>query len=106
MREGEFFIKRVIGIGGDSIQGKNNVVFVNGQAADEPYVEHTGQPAEEWLTNFGPITVPNGTYFVLGDNRDFSFDSRASNFGLVNHRTIAGKPLYVLASGRTGKSLR
>jgi len=106
LRDGTFYVKRVVGIGGDSIQGKDNKLFVNGKEEDEPYVEHIGQQTEDWLTNFGPITIPNGTYFVLGDNRDFSFDSRATDFGLVNDSSVVGKPLYVYASGRAGKGIR
>jgi signal peptidase I len=66
------FIKRVIGTPGDTVVGKNGKVFVNGVALDEPYVKGTTAP-------FDKVTVPAHMYFVLGDNREESQDSR---FGL------------------------
>ena len=69
LRDGTFYIKRVGGVGGDSIQGKDNAILVNGNEQGEPYVEHIGQQAPAWLSNFGPVAVPNGKYFVMGDNR-------------------------------------
>ncbi len=104
--DGTFYVKRTIALGGDSIQGKDNAIFVNGQEQDEPYVEHIGQQNPDWFNNFGPVTIPKGKYFVLGDNRDVSFDSRATEFGLVDEGSIVGKPLYMYASHRPGKSIR
>jgi signal peptidase I len=66
------FIKRVIGVPGDTVWGKNNKVYVNGVAIHEPYVKGT-------TTDFNKVTVPPNMYFVLGDNRQESMDSR---FGL------------------------
>jgi signal peptidase I len=105
LKDHTFLVKRVVAIGGDSIQGKNNVILLNGKEQDEPYVEHTAR-AEDWMRNFGPVTIPNGQYFVLGDNRDVSFDSRQEIFGLVEGSSIVGKPLYVFASDHPGKSIR
>ena len=106
LRGRTFYVKRAVALGGDSIQGKDNEIFVNGEEQDEPYVEHTDARAPDWMNNFGPLTIPNGKYFVMGDNRDVSFDSRAAEFGLVDVGSIIGKPLYVYASQRPGKSIR
>jgi signal peptidase I len=104
-RRGTFFIKRVIATSGDTIQGTRGNVLLNGQAVDEPYVRHTLQPVPDWMVTFGPLKVPNGKYFVMGDNRDVSLDSRSSEFGLVDENSIAGKPLYVFRSDRPGTSI-
>ena len=107
LRDHNFIIKRVVAIGGDSIEGQNNMIFVNGKEQDEPYVEHTSRGAElNWQTNFGPIYIPNGKYFVMGDNRDVSLDSRSAEVGLVDENSIVGKPLYIFSSDRQGRSVR
>jgi len=106
LRDRDFSVKRIIAVGGDSIQGKDNVIFVNGKEQDEPYVEHNGPQATVWMKNFGPVSLPKDKFFVMGDNRDVSFDSRAAEVGLVDNASIVGKPLYVFASGRAGKNIR
>jgi signal peptidase I len=104
-REGSLFVKRVIAVGGDTIQGEGGAVFVNGQAIVESYVQHSSHP-ENWMVNFGPLTVGAGKFFVMGDNRDISLDSRWQGFGLVDEGSIMGKPLYVLSSSRIGKHVQ
>ena len=99
-----FFIKRVIGISGDFVSGKDGSVYVNGQALNEPYIQHAGR-APFWMNTFGPIPVSGGKVFVMGDNRDVSLDSRSSEYGLVDSNSIVGKPLYVLGSNRMGRAL-
>jgi signal peptidase I len=105
-RDNTFFVKRVIATGGDTVQGNADAVFVNGQTIVEPYVQHTSRNPPNWMVNFGPVTVENGKYFVMGDNRDVSLDSRWQAFGLVNKDSVAGKPLYVLRSSRLGKHVQ
>ncbi|MFZ0772642.1 MAG: signal peptidase I [Candidatus Sulfotelmatobacter sp.] len=106
-RQGTVFIKRVIAIGSDTIQGKGGDVFVNGTKIFEPYIQHTSQSwAPDWTVNFGPVKVENGDYFVMGDNRDFSLDSRSPNFGIVDRGSVVGKPLYVFDTDRPGKGIR
>jgi signal peptidase I len=106
LRDHDFSVKRVIAIGGDSIQGEDSAILINGRKQEEPYVEHAGSEALEWMRNFGPVSVPSGKFFVMGDNRDVSLDSRAAGFGFVDDASVVGKPLYVFASGRAGKSIR
>ncbi|HEY4903359.1 MAG TPA: signal peptidase I [Candidatus Sulfotelmatobacter sp.] len=106
IRNNTFFVKRVIAVSGDSIQGRNAVISLNGSRQDEPYVEHTGKEPPDWLINFGPIVVPNGKCFVMGDNRDVSLDSRSPVFGLVDDASIIGTPLYLFGSNRLGRSIR
>ena len=104
---GSIIIKRVIAEGGDTITGKNGQVLLNRQCLDEPYVVHTARPALQ-LMNFGPVTVPSHKFFVMGDNRDFSLDSRQSQFGLIEESAILGKAIYIVtpAHNGTGHELR
>jgi signal peptidase I len=94
--EGAPTVKRVIAIGGDTIEGKDRKVFLSGHALDEPFAYHPrggGNAPEQ--DNFGPITVAAGKYFVMGDNRDTSRDSRMPDFGQVDQNAIVGRPLYI-----------
>jgi len=106
-KDGLFFIKRVVAVGGDTIEGKDDVLFVNGHQLEEPYVQHLGNPPPE-LREFGPTQIPQGELFVVGDNRDVSRDSRLPDFGPVGEQSVAGKALYVLrsTSKRYGTDLR
>ncbi|HVM92995.1 MAG TPA: signal peptidase I [Terriglobales bacterium] len=100
-------IKRVIGLPGDTIQGDNRKILLNGTPIDEPFIQHT-LPIGNYpdLDTFGPIKIPAGKYFVMGDNREVSFDSRMKEFGLLDASNIVGRPLYIYASFRKGRSLR
>lgn len=77
------FIKRVIGLPGDRIEIVNGKVYVNGELLDEPY------PLNEGSYSYGPVTVGEGEYFVLGDNRNNSSDSHS--WGMLPGRNIVGK---------------
>jgi signal peptidase I len=101
-----FIVKRVIAVGGDTIIGKDGLVVLNGQALDEPFVEHRGLSSPFWLNTFGPITVSSDKYFVMGDNRDISLDSRSPEVGLLDKRSVVGKALYVVSSTRQGTKIQ
>lgn len=107
LRSNIFMVKRVIAVGGDTIQSNYGTIYLNGKVLTESYVEHIqGGSTLRELNTFGPITVPVGQYFVMGDNRDMSYDSRSKDFGVISEEMISGKPLYVYLSGRAGKVLR
>jgi signal peptidase I len=91
------FVKRVIAGPGSMIEGKAGEVLVDGKHLSEPYAQHTGDPLPV-LVNFGPTLIPAGKLFVMGDNRDVSYDSRISEFGLVDVVDVVGKPLYIYRS--------
>lgn len=124
----QHFVKRVVGIPGDRIRMINKRVYVNGVLLNEPYVRYTkftdpanadtlfrddfprvdlpvpGLEAEWWLlmhklVEDGQLIVPEGHYFVLGDNRDDSLDSRY--WGFVPRQNIIGRPLIIYWSVRS-----
>jgi len=78
------FIKRVIGTPGDVVEGKEKKLFVNGMLYENPHEIHKEKEIIPKEMNprdtFGPITVPENSYFVMGDNRDRSYDSRFWKF--------------------------
>jgi signal peptidase I len=82
------YIKRVIGTAGDRIRIENGQVYVNGEALDEDYVPSDYADAR----SYGEVVVPSNSYFVLGDHRTMSNDSR--DFGPVNERFIYGKAVF------------
>ncbi|MCF8038022.1 MAG: signal peptidase I [Desulfohalobiaceae bacterium] len=99
------FIKRVIGTPGDTIEIRDKQVWRNGKKLTEPYARHTSNhindndfPMQQWpphsyapvlRDNLGRIQVPEDKYFVMGDNRDESYDSRF--WGYVDEKDVVGK---------------
>ena len=81
------FIKRIVAVGGDTVQERNGVLFVNGVAVEEPYVDN--KTSMTW----GPILVPPGHVWVMGDNRPRSDDSRGS-VGFLPVTKIVGRTLF------------
>ncbi len=104
------FVKRLIGLPGDIIEISDKQLFVNGVGLDEPYKIHVDEqvyrsdpwtPAELYVRDsYGPVTLPPNSYFVMGDNRDNSNDSRF--WGFVRKEEIIGKPLFVYWSYQSG----
>lgn len=114
------FVKRLVGLPGDTLEMREGTLIRNGRAVQEKYVEHTDpdmDPAPEdfrWQkdyvlrtgenalgyhpsrNNWGPLVVPKGNYFVLGDNRDNSLDSRY--WGFVADSLVKGKPFVIYYS--------
>lgn len=82
------YVKRVIGEGGDTIEIKDMVVYRNGEPLAEDYINTS--PYED----FAKVTVPPGTYFVMGDNRANSSDSRYPSLGFVEKDAIDGKVIF------------
>ncbi|GAC1359265.1 MAG: hypothetical protein NVSMB3_06710 [Acidobacteriaceae bacterium] len=115
-------VKRVIGLPGDRLRMRNGLVLINGAALEEPYAVYTGAREDAFRDDFphlgstdpdvdshwwmqmhrlvdhGELRIPAGQYFVLGDNRNDSEDSRY--WGLVPRASIVGKPLLVYFSLR------
>lgn len=90
----ENYVKRIIGLPGDTIVMKNDQLFINGVLFKEPYLSHNLELAKQMgslLTgDFGPIKVPNNKFFVMGDNRLLSKDSR-NGLGYFTKEDIIGK---------------
>jgi len=114
------FVKRLVGLPGDTLSMRDGVLIRNGKALSEPYVVHSDPGADpvwdefQWQSNFlvrsagaaisyhpsrnnwGPLVVPERRYFVLGDNRDNSLDSRY--WGFVPDSLLRGRPEVVYFS--------
>jgi len=80
------YIKRIIGLPGDTVTIDNGYVYLNGQQLNEPYIAASTRTTGEWQ-------VPGGHLFVLGDNRNNSQDSR--NFGFVSMENVIGKAIFI-----------
>lgn len=115
-------VKRLIGLPGDTLSMVDRVLFVNGLAQQEPYVKHSNQSDEThpWMAwqwdvlapgvdsasyaptrdNWGPIVIPEDRYFMLGDNRETSLDSRY--WGLLERWRLEGRAVFIYYSYNKG----
>ncbi len=117
VRPAEHFVKRVVALPGDHVRLLDKRLLINGRPLEESYVQHTGNGRDPFRDNFpaadyfsfniesrwwvelraslrnGEVVVPPGKYFVLGDNRDHSLDSRY--WGFVPRENIVGRPLLI-----------
>ncbi|KZZ83131.1 MULTISPECIES: signal peptidase I [Bacillaceae] len=95
----EHYVKRIIGLPGDTVEVKNDVLYVNGKEVKEPYLNSNRKAAQAsglQLTNdFQEVKVPKNKYFVMGDNRLVSMDSR-TGLGLIEADRVIGKSEFVM----------
>jgi signal peptidase I len=91
--------KRVIAVGGEKIQVEGETVLINGERISEPYAVFKGSSRD--LPSVGPTILPADRLFVMGDNRNVSFDSRYEEFGLVDVNEVRGKVIYRLSTINT-----
>jgi signal peptidase I len=94
------FIKRTIGLPGEILELRNQTVFINGEPLTEPYAHYLFPPSEQGQADgfdlrrkYGPVTVPAGHYFMMGDNRDDSQDGRF--WGFLPESYVKGRALFI-----------
>ena len=97
------FIKRVIGLPGDRLELRRKVLYINDEAVEDPWAAYASPPTEgafgasnDLREFYGPVTVPQGQYFMMGDNRDNSEDSRY--WGFLPAAYVKGKALFIYFS--------
>jgi len=87
---GRDFIKRVIGVSGSRVEIKNSKLYINNQLYEEPYL-----PGNMEMSDFGPVEVPPGYLFLMGDYRTNSMDSRDPRVGFVSREDLKGRAFFV-----------
>jgi signal peptidase I len=104
------FIKRVIGLPGDRLELRAKQIYINDEALDESYARYQTPPSDavfgasrDLREAYGPVTVPPGQYFMMGDNRDNSEDSRY--WGFLPASYVKGKALFIYFSFDDSESM-
>lgn len=87
----EFLVKRIVALPGETVEARDGILYVNGREVVEPY---TDSPIADG--DFGPVTVPDGHYFVMGDNRHRAASTDSRTFHAVPEELIKGKAQFVL----------
>lgn len=92
----KIFVKRIIGMSGESVVLRDGVTYIDGEQLDEPYLSKKPFESRFNFREFDGVTyeVPNGKFFMLGDNRENSFDSRVWNDPFVPRENLVGKYYY------------
>ena len=97
-KEDERYIKRIIGVAGDKIEVKNERLYINDILQTEEYLDENRKKAlergDKWIGDFKALLVPENEYFVMGDNRVYSMDSR-NGLGLIKQDQVIGQSKYV-----------
>jgi len=87
-------VKRVIGLPGDTVEAKNNQIYLNGKVLPQPWLPAATANSDPTTGDFGPVKVPPGDYWVMGDNRTRSCDSRT--WGPIKTTSVVGKVFMVI----------
>jgi signal peptidase I len=89
------FIKRIVGLPGETLEMRDGVVYIDGTPITEAPTDEGGYLSARDLTDYGPVTVPDGEFFMMGDNRPASADSRAS-LGTIPRDDLIGRAFVVI----------
>lgn len=91
----DHYVKRVIGLPGETLEVRKGVLYIDGEAIEEPFLSDLRTERFDKISNnFGPIVIGEGEYFVMGDNRDNSNDSR--NVGMITEEMMVGKVRQII----------
>jgi signal peptidase I len=109
-----FLTKRIIAVENQTVTVRGRETFVDGERIEEPYAFYSGEKPSgmnvpHTSSEVASVKVPEGKLFVMGDNRDNSFDSRDPEFGFIDVEDIVGRPIFILWSkdkSRIGKSTK
>lgn len=86
------YVKRVIGLPGETIRMKDHILFIDDKQFDQPFLT---EESKNRTGNFGPVTIPENTYFVMGDHRAISKDSR-NGLGFIAEEDIIGRSEFII----------
>ena len=90
----KFLVKRVVGLPGETVEFKDNKLYINGEEVEDPYP--STETDDFSITNIGHTKIPGDSYFVMGDNRANSLDSRYNEVGVIKKNKIMGRARLVI----------